>query len=551
MSVSALGKKWVIKNQDKNLPLFEKLLKNRNLNKKIEIENFLNPSLERDLHDPFLMKDMKKAVKRIKMAVKNRERIIIFGDYDVDGISATAILVHALRTLNANVSYRLPHRSEDGYGLREKFVNELAKLNVKLIITVDNGISCAKEIDLANKKGIDVIVTDHHAVPETLPHAYAILHPKLHGSLYPFAELTGAGVAFKLAQALINNQALDFLDLACLGVVADLGPLRDENRVIAKFGLQMLAQTRWPGLSRLKHYAKIKDEINTRTISHILGPRLNAASRISHPYFALQLLLNEGEKSDKFASHLEKLNQKRQLLTSEMVSSAFLKIETQIQQSKKILILYDKSWHTGILGLIAGKLVEKYGLPAIAMEDRGKILVGSARSPEYFNIISAISKNSGLLIAFGGHSQAAGFELRKENLEIFIEKLNSEADEKLNGKDLTPQLILDCEIQPEDLNWNTLEMIEKLEPFGIGNEKPKFMMRRIIPANLALVGKENKHLKFFGKSGNNSYHCIAFNLGMYAKFLRKNSPVDIACELKKNIWNGNENLEMKILDFRY
>ena len=368
--MSLLKKIWQIKNNDPSASLLQKLLSNRGLKDETAIERFFHPDPSRDFHDPFLMEDMERAVARIDKAIEKSERIMIFGDYDVDGITGAAILMRSLRRLGANVSYRLPHRIEDGYGLREKFIREFAKLDVKLAITVDNGISCFNEVELANKLGVDVLITDHHTVPEKIPNACAILHPKLPGSRYPFTELTGAGVALKLAQALLMRRMNDektraeeitkLLDLACMGTIADLGELRGENRYIVKEGLRVLENTRWPGLSRLKEFAGVKGKIDTHDIGFLLSPRINAAGRISHPSHALKLLLHDDEHTALLAENLERLNRKRQTITAELFEKVAEHAEKQSDES--IIIIGGPEIHGGNSRLIARKLSEKYSV---------------------------------------------------------------------------------------------------------------------------------------------------------------------------------------------
>lgn len=568
--MSLLGKKWIIKNASSTLTLTEKLLHNRNLKTEEEVEHFLNPDPSKHFHDPFLMRDMEKAVIRITKAIQQKERILVFGDYDVDGITGSAILIHTLRKLFAKhhgeppgktpdtVSYRLPHRVKDGYGLREKFVREFAKLNVKVLITVDNGISAFHEISLAESFGINVIVTDHHTLPETLPQAFALLHPALPGDTYPFQGLTGAGVAFKLAKAIIlknfpreEHDALIFplLDLACMGTIADLGPLRGENRIITKFGLKVLEETRWPGLSRLKTHAGINGKISTREVGYFLSPRLNAAGRIAHPHYALQLLLGEqNEMTEKLASHLNRLNEKRQRMVEESLEVALRGGAQQKNDDQKILICHHPNWHAGIIGLIAAKLVETYGMPSIAMEDRGDSLVGSCRSISSCNVVEAVRQAKPYLLTYGGHAQAAGFELKKEYLQKFIGILQAYARRAWKDEDFSPELALECELQPHEISLETLGLLEFFEPFGIENEKPKFLFKNAVMERKRLCGNENRHLQFQLRVSDRIFRGIGFHLGPYVSKIPEGTPVDLAVELERNIWNGKESVELKLLD---
>lgn len=558
-SMSVLGKIWQVKNTDSKTSLLQKLLKNRGLHDDNEVEQFFHPRADRDFHDPFLMKDMERAVVRIGEAIEKSQRIMIFGDYDVDGITGCAILMRALRLLKANVSYRLPHRIEDGYGLREKFIREFKKLGVALAITVDNGISCYAEVQLANELGIDVIISDHHTVPEKIPAAFAILHPKLPGCGYPFSELTGAGVALKLAQALFQRQLKNpeeetqkLLDLACMGTIADVGELRGENRYIVKEGLKVLENTRWPGLSRLKEYAGVKGKIDTHTIGFLLGPRINAAGRISHPSHALRLLLHDAEHTAVLADILEKLNRKRQKLMEELLEIAETLAAPKAEDP--IIIIHHPEFHGGIIGLLAAKLSEKYGRPAIVMEERNGTLVGSCRSPTGINIVEALTESKELLTHFGGHAAAAGFDVPKEHLPLFEEKLKNFVGSRAKPEQFQAALSVDCELPHEDISGKTLEILEWFEPFGVGNEKPRFLCTNVPIHRYETVGAvENgnrKHLKIQTAVNEVKISCIGFRLGKFASLLEKKDSITIVCEVERDSWRGNGAIQLKIVDFK-
>lgn len=550
--MSLRKKKWVIKNTDKNKTIFQKLLSNRDLKEDFEIKDF---------HDPFLFSDMKKSVERIDKAIANSERIIIFGDYDVDGISGTALLMHALTKVKANVSCRLPNRLEDGYGLSEKFIDEFIEKNIGLIITVDCGISCKNVITKAKNAGIDTIITDHHTIPDEFPsEAFAILHPKLENSNYPFEDLTGAGVALKLAHALaITNLPKDqyesflesLLDLASLGTVADLGSLKDENHLIVKRGLKRLENTKWAGLKKLKELANLKEgeTMDTNNIGFHIAPRINAAGRIGDPYIALKLLLQQeyGEQTQSLGQSLENLNKERQKMTETSLDEAkalFINPEDEY-----ILIAHSPDWHVGILGLIAGKLSEKYGRPAIAMQDFGDMLVASARSPQHFNVVEAIKDSSEHLMSFGGHAQAAGFNLKKESLKAFEEKIKKFAKSKLKNKDLTSILEIDCEIKNSEINFDILNEIQKLAPFGVANQRPSFLLRNVEPLFVQQVGKGGDHLKFNLNINGSNFNVIAFRMGSHIDDIRRHRKLDIVFNLENNTWNNRSSLQLQALDF--
>lgn len=558
--MSILNKHWQLKNTDPRSSLLQKLLTNRGLRTDSEIEHFFHPTEERDFHDPFLMKDMERAVKRIGQAIEKSERIMIFGDYDVDGITGTAILMRCLRKLGANVSYRLPHRIEDGYGLREKFIHEFSRLGVKLIITVDNGISCFQEVELANASKMDVIITDHHTLPEKIPKAFAILHPKLPNCGYPFPDLTGAGVALKLAQALFARRMLrqaqhdpdeeikKLLDLACMGTIGDLGPLVGENRYIVKEGLAVLEHTRWPGLSRLKQSAGVNGKIDTWTVGFLLGPRLNAAGRVSHPSHALRLLLHDAEHTGMLAQNLERLNKKRQLLMEELMEIAD---ELALKQcSDSAIIISHPDFHGGVIGLLASKLVDKYFRPAIVMGDRGETLVGSCRSVEGINIVEALNAASDLLTHFGGHAMAAGFDLPKINLPDFAERVKTHVGKLRRMDSCQPVLQIECEISHADISQKTLEMLEWFEPFGAGNEVPRFLLKNLPLLEYRTVGAGQKHLKISTRVNGAPIDGIGFRLGQFAGELNGKKSLDAVCEIEEDEWNGAKKLQLKLVDLQ-
>lgn len=549
-----LGKKWVVKNTQQNKGTIAKILDNRGVE---DIDAGLV------FHDPFLFADMEKAVARVQEAIAKKERVIIFGDYDVDGISGATILINVLKKLGANVSYRLPNRVNDGYGLSEKFIDEFIEKQVRLVITVDCGISCAKEIQKAHENNIDIIITDHHTPPGHLPkEAMAILHPYLPDSKYPFKELTGAGMALKFAQALLkpksqSQDGQDFFEelitLASLGTIADLGILQGENRLIVKKGLENLLNTKSSGLKKLVELADIKEQnpVDTYTISFRIAPRINAAGRIGDPYLALSLLLQEegSERVHALGKKLDDLNIERQNKTEK----ALKETETFFADQKKlpyILIAEHPDWHVGILGLVAAKLVEKYNRPAIIMQDFMDTLVASARSPKFFNITEALTQFREYLISFGGHAQAAGFNLKKENLGKFKKALEEYAEKILKNIELTPLLEIDCELNENDLNFEFLEKLKNLEPFGVGNEKPTFLLKNMEPYFIDQVGREKNHLKFAIKTQNKDIHAIGFNMGQFADNLRNQKKIDFVCHLEKNIWNNRESLQFKAIDIR-
>ncbi len=551
--MSVLGKKWVIKNHDVQKTVFERLLENRGLNDLREITEF---------HDPFLFTEMKKAIERIDLAIKKQQRVIVFGDYDVDGISGTAILVRILKKIKANVSYRLPNRLNDGYGLSMKFIDEFVEKKIDLVITNDCGISCRNEVAKAKEHGIDIIITDHHTIPEFKPEAFAILHPKLPDSNYPFKELTGAGVALKLAHGLIKtylpeseqDDYLDsLLDLATLGTIADLGSLRDENRLIVSKGLTALSNTKWVGLKKIKELASLKEgtKMSAINIGFQLAPRINAAGRIGDPYTALSLLLQEeeSEKVEQLGAKLESLNKERQGMTEQAMKEAEQILLAQ-EKMPHILIAHSVNWHVGILGLVAGKLAEKYGRPAIIMQDFGDTLVASARSPQYFNIVEALTETKSHLMSFGGHAQAAGFNIARDKLTKFTEEISKVAANTLQNTELKTILEIDCQLSGEEIDLQLLEKIEDLQPFGVDNRKPTFVMKDLEPCFINTIGKDGSHVKFTVKNGEKKFPVIAFRMGQFIKELRQHRKIDLVFQLELHTWNDREFIQLQALDFK-
>lgn len=525
--------------------LWSSLLKARNIENPGEF--FSSASVE-DLHDPFLFEDMEKAVERLLKAIHGTERIAVYGDYDVDGISGSALLLHTLRMLGAEVTYRVPHRRDEGYGLHKKYIDELAGQAVKVLITVDVGISCVLTINEAESRGIHVIITDHHAVPKNLPKAYAVLHPQLSKN-YPFHHLSGSGVAFKLACALLqrtkNHDWIPILtDLASLGTVADCVPLLGENRTLVKLGLEQMKQTKWDGLrSILKHSgAWKKQNFSTHTIGFQIGPRLNASGRMESPYWALQALLAEGRAAQEKTQKLEVLNRERQALTEYVLEQA----EARLNHREPLLIA-EGPWSSGVVGLIAGRLQEKYTKPTFILEDRGSHLVGSARSLPGFHCVEAIKKAEALLETFGGHEQAAGFHLKKENYGAFKEILLSHAHEHFSAHPQKSETSVDLALQPEDLTVEHCEKITSFAPFGVANPNPLFLMDSVEISELRPVGKENQHLKLEGHFQGKFFEGIAF--GAADRLVQLKTTQKLLGHLEKNDWNHRSTVQIRVVDF--
>jgi single-stranded-DNA-specific exonuclease len=529
------------------------LLWDRGLKTQQAIDEFFNPDYDEDLHDPFLMKGIKKAATRILKATKNQERITVFGDYDADGVCGAAILRETLKALGNDPRIYIPDRNKEGYGLNLKAVEEVASNKTNLIITIDCGITDFEEVKLANKLGMDVIIVDHHEVPDKLPHAFAIVNPRQYGETYPFRDLAAGGVAFKLAQALLSeSKKADgwekwLLDLVAIATVSDMMPLIGENRTLVKYGLVVLAKTKRLGLQELVKTARVTN-FDAYTLGYILGPRLNAAGRMDHANTAYELLIVESkEEAEDLVRKLNEKNQNRQRITDKIIHE----IERRLQIEKEKLIFEgDENWPLGVVGLIAGRLTDTHYRPAVIFQKMEEISKGSARSIESFNIVEAFATCRRLLVDFGGHPQAAGFTILTENLEKFKKKILEIANKKIKEKDFIPTLSIDLELEAEDLNFELYEEIQRFAPFGEDNSRPLFLIRRLKVSNSRIVGNNGNHLKCYLTKESRGFPAIGFCLGGLCDMIKEGDEIDVVFELIINEWNGTSELQLKIIDLK-
>ncbi|MDD5043183.1 MAG: single-stranded-DNA-specific exonuclease RecJ [Patescibacteria group bacterium] len=550
-------------------PVILQLLYNRGLTEQKTIDEFLFADYTSNLYDPFLFKDMAKAVERIYQAIESGEKITVHGDYDADGVSAAVILVSTIRALGGKVGVYLPHREKEGYGVNMKTIRFLKKEKTSLIITCDCGISNWEEIEEASKLGMEVIITDHHHVPEKIPAVLAILHPKLPASGYPYENLTGGGVAFKLAQALCKKDARGkkvlpdgfdkwLLDLVAISTVADFGPLQGENRTLVEYGLIVLQKTKRLGLLKLYEKAGIdRLKINSETIGWQIAPRINAAGRLDHANAAYELLISEDkDEAEKLAESLNKSNNERQALTEKITAAALAFVG---EPKDKIVIAVGKDWPLGVIGLVAGKLANKFHRPAFVLGDSGKQIVGSARSPVNFHLTEALDKLNKHLARYGGHSGAAGFTVKnKKELEPFIDGLKSLANAQIKDEDLIKDLHIDAEISLDDVNWDFFEQLEKFEPCGEANPRPLFLARDLIVENIQAIGKDSNHLRLMMRHrGNKIFKIIGFCFADEDKVgenwcgvLKKGDKADVVLDIGVNEWNGNRELQFKMVDIQ-
>jgi len=540
-------------------PIILQLLWNRGLKTQKEIDEFLLPDYSEDLHDPFLFNEMEKIVERIQEAIDSNEKITIYGDYDADGICGTAILYSTLNHLGAKVDYYLPDREKEGYGLNKEAIEKIINQGTKLIISVDCGITNYKEIDLVNKLGAEIIVTDHHTPLDNLPNALFILNPKIKNERYPFKELAGSGVAFKLAQALLrrqskisNSEAFEkwLLDLVAIGTIADLVQLKGENRTLVKYGLIVLNKSSRVGLRALIRNSNLSlGNLNFQNISDELVPRLNAAGVIDHANIALEMLLTkEKEEGEKLAKKLEEFNRKRQKLIEKIFNLVRKKIGEETEE--KIIVEFGKDWPISILGLTSHYLVEFYHRPVILLTVREKDIRGSGRSIEEFNLIESLKKLERFFSHYGGHTGAAGFTLKEKNLNLlneFCQEIKKLANEKLEGLDLREKIFIEAEIDLSEINWPLYEEIKKFEPFGCGNPKPLFLTRGLEIEEIKNVGKNHQHLKIIVTS---KRKLIYFWIGDKLNHLKRGDKIDVVFELNETEWDGLKELEFKIVDLK-
>ncbi|MBK9710510.1 MAG: single-stranded-DNA-specific exonuclease RecJ [Kouleothrix sp.] len=567
--MSARKKRWVLRGpapaefiaslRDRS-PVVATLLYQRDLRDQRSIATFLSPDYKSGLHDPFLMKGMDAAARRIAAAIAEGEPIAVYGDFDTDGVTAVTLLMQAIGSMGGDIRPYIPHRLREGYGLNDEAVDQLAAEGVRLLVTVDCGISNTREVAHAQASGIDVIVTDHHTPPAALPEAYAIVNPKQPGCEYPYKQLVGVGIAYKLVQALARLglkmplRGRDLLDVVALGTVTDMGPLNGENRVLVKAGLESINSTQRPGLKALIVAAGlIQGKVTSGDISFMLGPRLNAAGRLDDAIMAYKLLLaDDFGAAQQLAAELNQANRQRQELTKETQIAAREHIEQLGKQGNRIIVLDGEGYPAGLVGLVAAKLVEELGRPVLMLERGAETSRGSARSVPGFNIIDALVACEDLFVRYGGHSAAAGFTIANDRLPELERRLLAYAESNLPDDQLMPALDIDAELPLGALSWELLEQIAVLEPFGQANPQPVLTSRRVRVSGAWPRGVDGQHLKLRLDDGDGgpSYEAIAFRLGKLAEHFQRPRFIDIAYTLEANEWNGSRTLQLNIKDLR-
>lgn len=509
---------------------------------------FLNPTLDQ-LQDPYLLHDMEKAVERIRKAIEDYEQILIYGDYDADGMTSASILKEALEEMGAECQVYLPNRFTDGYGPNKSVYKYfIEQQGISLIVTVDNGVAGHEAIAYAQEMGVDVIVTDHHSLPDQLPDAYAIIHPEHPEGDYPFKHLAGCGVAFKLATALLEQVQLEFLDLVAIGTIADMVSLTDENRIMVQYGLSMLKQTERVGLQELLKLAGVEPaNLNEETVGFQIAPRLNALGRLDDPNPAIELLtgFDEEEVAD-IALMIDQKNTERK----DVVQAIYDQAKKMVNPDKPVQVLASEGWNPGVLGIVAGRLLEELQQPVIVLSIQEGLAKGSARSVEAVDIFQALNANRELFVAFGGHSGAAGMTLKVDNLEAVSDALTQfiiDNDLDLSRK---AKLVLDEELNLADLTLDSVKSLEKLAPFGMDFAKPTFYLRDVQVESARTMGQDNAHLKLRLQKEGVVVDLVAFGQGALAQEFAQVKNLELAVQLSVNQWNGNTTVQLMLVDAR-
>ncbi len=549
-------------------PLLAQVLVNRGIVDVASARSFLQPQIAA-LGDPSLLPDIEKASIRINEAVRAGESIVIYGDYDVDGLSATALMYRCLKLLGAQVSYYIPERLEEGYGLNADAIQKLSEGGADVILTVDCGINACREADIARACGIDLIITDHHRPGQEIPNAFAVVNPKLHASHHIFRDLSGVGIAFKLAWAIgqslspqkkVSPEFKDFLlsavGLVALGTIADVVPLVGENRIVTKYGLSALQHTEIPGLRALLDIADLsRIKLDAFHVGYRLGPRLNAPGRIGKAGIVVELLTTTcKERAAEIANFLERENKRRQEIQVDIMASARKKVMHELNLDETTaIVLADQAWHPGIVGIIASKIVEEFNRPTVMIAVADDVGHGSARSIPSFHILEALESCRNKLLSVGGHAQAAGLKIRPDNINEFRDMLNRATSQKLCKTDLVRVLNLDAEITLSMLSKAVVTELARLSPHGEGNPIPLFAATNVkVVGQPRRIGTKGQHLSFYVRQGEVAIRAVAFGMGEQIDRLRQNGRTcSLAFTVKINTWMDSEQLELEVKDVKF
>lgn len=560
-----MEKKWILAEADEAAdaelaarlgvaPLVAGLLRRRHIVGTEEAEAFLSPETKQAFYDPFAMKDMDRAAARIEKAIREGERIVIYGDYDVDGITATTLLMRAMRRLGANVGYYIPTRQGEGYGLHIGTLESLAREGASLVVTVDCGISGAAEVE-AMRGRLDFVITDHHLPGDELPETAAVVDPHREDCGYPFKELAGVGIAFKLCQALYRKmrgeEFADDYELVALGTVADIVPLVSENRKLVKLGLTRMKETKLAGLRALLEVTGLADkEVTSGQVGFVLAPRLNAAGRLATAARGAELLLEEDvERARPVAEELNEMNVERQQVESEILEQAMKQIENVDTEAARVLVVAGEDWHPGVIGIVASRIVERYYRPTVVISIRDGMGKGSCRSIAGFPLFDALTEAKDILEQFGGHAMAAGLTVRPERIGALRDALTAFAEAHLSPEDYVPRLVADAELPPEKVTTELVEEISRLEPYGMGNPKPVFICRDLQGCDAHPIGREGKHLHFRTAASWTAPRAVGWSMSGEVAMVNA-GPVDIAYMPEIDEWNGERHVQCKLSELR-
>ncbi len=563
-----LKKQWKINNGDQKTishlqsalkihPILCSLLSTRGITTYEEAERFFRPSTEQ-LHDPFLMAGMHEAIERIDHGIEQNEKILVYGDYDVDGTTSVAIVYSFFRSLYPNIDFYIPDRDKEGYGISDQSIEWASKNKFSLIIALDCGIKANNKVKHAKGKGIDYIICDHHQPGKNLPEAVAILDPKRSDCKYPFKELSGCGIGFKLLQAygqrneLPFEKAMEYLDLVAISIASDIVPIVDENRVLAFLGLKKLNSSPSKGVKALIEVSNLKKEIIISDIVFGLGPRINAVGRMGDANKAVKLLVADDETLANIkADTLQVANTERKKVDLEVTNEALTMLKNDpLRNTDKSTVLYQPYWHKGVIGIVASRLIEKYYRPTIIFTKSNGMITGSARSVSGYNIYEAIQKCESLLEHFGGHQYAAGITMKPENIEKFKVKFNKIVGDTIDDDLLIPKIEINAELSLSDITQSFYNIVQQMEPFGPGNMRPVFISKDVHDFGQSRIVKED-HLKLSVKQNNaHSQNGIAFNMAEYYDQITDGQLFDICYVLEENEWNGNKSIQLNIKDIK-
>ncbi len=533
------------------------LLLQRGIETYEEAKKFFRPSLD-DLHDPYLIKDMDKAVERIEKAIQNQENILVFGDYDVDGTTAVSLVSSYLKSFYPNVATYIPDRYNEGYGISYLGIDFADDNDFSLIIALDCGIKSIEHIAYAKEKGIDFIVCDHHRPGDELPDAVAVLDPKRADCEYPYKELCGCGVGFKLIQALGKNRNQDiddlvpYLDLVATAIAADIVPITGENRVLAKFGLEVINAAPRAGIKALIQNIK-KKTLTISDVVFIIAPRINAAGRIKHGNYAVELLTEfDLTQAIQFAANIETFNADRKDLDKQITKQALSQIIENNEENRFSTVVYQEDWHKGVIGIVASRLVENYYRPTVVFTKSGEKLAASARSVKDFDIYNALEACAEHLEQFGGHMYAAGMTIKEENLQAFKQAFEEFVEKTIHPDLLTPEVSIDAEINLSDINPKLLRILRQFEPFGPENMTPVFLTKNVYDTGYPKqLGSENEHLRLFVKQDDSEgFGTIGFGLGKKIEIARNRNVFDLVYSIEENEWNGNTTIQLQMRDLK-